>query len=514
MKVGVSGCIIFATLGVWAVAACRTPAADSSTLTILYPGGDMVLGLPEDDSPKQLVFLPMVRMGANNELEGRLLRGAERLPGTTTWIYHLRSDVRWHDGVPFTAHDVVFTIDLMRDTLINWLAPGASTLEATDDTTLRVSYSMANAGSALLHLDTWQVYFPKHLLKDLDRRQFGAWEFWKRPIGNGPYRFVRSQPKELIVLEANPDFYAGRPAIDRVVLRLGEPQLAPLLSGEVDLMDIEPENALALADDPRFTVRFEVGDMRIGALWNHRDSLFREAAVRRALTLAVDRPTLQRALNLSGEVLVTDGVYTRRQYRTHDLAPALPYDPDHARSLLDSLGWRDHDGDGVRDRAGRPFRFTAITTPESARAAVLLQEALRRIGVAMEVQPLDAGLVTPRLRSGDFSAVVARIRNTYDGRYGVVRAFGPRSFLGYRNARVDGVLERLRMAFEPTEIEAGYRELGDLIAADVPVTYLAVLATGTVSTLRVRGGEAFDSPSPFEIIDRLSLKAPRPAPRR
>lgn len=474
----------------------------------------MVLGLPEDDSPKQLVFLPMVRLGANNELEGRLLRSAERLPGTTTWIYHLRSDVRWHDRVPFTAHDVVFTIEMMRDTLINWLPRGGYTLEASDDTTLRAKYSVGNAGSALLHLDTWQVYFPRHLLKDLDRRQFGAWEFWKRPVGNGPYRFVRSQPKEMIVLEANPDFYAGRPAIDRVVLRLGEPQLAPLLSGEVDLTYFEPDNVLALGNDPRFTVRFDVGDMRVGALWNHRDVLFREAAVRRALTLAVDRPTLQRALNLPGEALVTDGVYTRRQYRTHDLAPALPHDPDRARSLLDSLGWRDRDGDGVRDRAGRPFRFTALTTPEAAPAAVLLQEALRRIGVSMEVQPLSAGLVNPRLRSGDFSAVVGRIRNTYGGRYGVVATFGPRSFLGYRNAQVNGVLERLRMAFEPSEIEAGYRELGELIAEDVPITYLALLAMGTVTTRRVQGGDAFDSPSPFEIIDRLSLKGPGPAVRR
>jgi len=465
----------------------------------------MVLGLPEDDSPKQLVFLPMVTMDENGELVGRLLRRAERLPGTTTWIYHLRSDVRWHDGVPFTAYDVVFTIELMRDTLINWLGRGAYTLEATDDTTLRASYSVANAGSALLHLDTWQVYFPRHVLEGLDRRQFGSWEFWKRPVGNGPYRFVRSQPGETIVLEANPDFYAGRPAIDRVVLRLGEPRLPPLLSGEVDILGaVQPNDALALAGDPRFTVRFKVGDMRIAALWNHRDSLFRDAAVRRALTLAVDRRTLQHALNLPGEALVTDGVYTAHQYRTREVPTALPYDPDHARSLLDSLGWRDRDGDGVRDREGRPFRFTALTTSEGAAAAILLKEALRRIGVAMEVQPLSRELVNPRLRNGDFSALIGRIRNIYGGWYGVVATYGPRSFLGYRNERVNAVLERLRMAFEPPEIEVGYRELGQLIAADVPVTYLAVLVKGTVSTRRVRGIGAFDE-SPFEISDRLSL---------
>lgn len=503
-------CLVVSVLAV--APACRPASkATPGLLTILYPGGDRVLGLPEDDSPKQLVFLPLVTVGADGELTGRLLRSAERVPGTTTWIYHLRPDVRWHDGVPTTAHDVVWTIEFLRDTLVNWLRPGAYSIEALDDTTVRATYQESRAGEALLHLDTWQVFFPKHLLQDLDRRQMGDWAFWKQPIGNGPFRYVRSQPGERIELEANPDFYDGRPAIDRLVLRLGEPALAPMLSGEVDLMWVGPSLRQmfqhlrpGLVDNGPFVVRTEVGDMRVGAMYNHRDSLFGNPAVRRALTLAVDRQSTFRLQDPDLKVPVTDGVFVGHRPRLGDLAPALPYDPAWAGALLDSLGWQDRDGDGTRDRHGRPFRFTATTYSEGAAAAVVMQEALRQIGADMQIETLDANLIAPRLGRGEYSVIVGRIRNTFVGRFGLRALFGPQSVLGYRNDQVLAVLDRLRMAFEPDEIAAGYRELGLLLAADVPVTYLAPIASGMVASARVQGFDGL-GPEGFAAVDRLRL---------
>ncbi|MHC4489773.1 MAG: ABC transporter substrate-binding protein, partial [Planctomycetota bacterium] len=100
----------------------------------------------------------------------------------------------------------------------------------------------------------WDVYYPKHLLENLDPKEFTSWKFWTEPVGNGPYRYVRHVPRTMIELEANPDYYRGKPKIERLVLKFGGYPLTELMSGNVDCIDISSLEAIKLADDPRFRV--------------------------------------------------------------------------------------------------------------------------------------------------------------------------------------------------------------------------------------------------------------------
>ena len=129
--------------------------------------------------------------------------------------------------------------------------------------------------------------------------------------------------------------------------------------------------------------------------------------MRRALTLAIDRRTLLGVLNLPDDLPITDGVFTERQFLRRQFPEPLPYDPAQARALLEAAGWQDRDGDGVRERDGRPFRFTAIVRSNRGfdRLAVYVQAQLREVGVQMEIQVLDPGLVWDRFTGGDFEAV-------------------------------------------------------------------------------------------------------------
>ena len=158
-KVACLGRLILAALV--AALGCGRLADKASTLTILDDGDEHVLGLPWDVPDKFLVFLPLVSRNARGELEGRLARSWEHSPDYHTWTIHLRSDVRWHDGTPVTAHDIAFTLQFMSRPEVLRLSPGAVSVTVLDDTTYTLTLRRGTAGSPF---DSWTVYYPKHLL--------------------------------------------------------------------------------------------------------------------------------------------------------------------------------------------------------------------------------------------------------------------------------------------------------------------------------------------------------------
>ena len=157
-----------------------------------------------DMEAKYLVFLSLMTVDQHGSLQGRLARSWEHSPDYREWTFHLRTDVRWHDGIPVTAHDIAFTIDLMRsssDTDYN----AFELVTVQDDSTVTIRPRT----SRIFRSD--MVFYPKHLLEGLDPARLVEWEFWKQPVGNGPYRFVRLEPETMMEFEANPDFFLGGP---------------------------------------------------------------------------------------------------------------------------------------------------------------------------------------------------------------------------------------------------------------------------------------------------------------
>ncbi len=199
------------------------------------------------------MFLPLVTRDQSGQVQPRLAQRWQHSNDYREWTFHLRQDVRWHDGIPVTAHDIKFTLELFAhpDVLYDGIWRGIKSITVPDDWTLRITYTRPTDA-----LYTWTVYYPRHLLKDLEPKEFYDWEFWTHPVGNGPYRYVRHVPKTMIELEANPDFYKGKAKIDRVVLKFGGgTALTELLSGNVDaITSVNRANISKLAGDPRFRV--------------------------------------------------------------------------------------------------------------------------------------------------------------------------------------------------------------------------------------------------------------------
>ncbi|MEJ2337614.1 MAG: ABC transporter substrate-binding protein, partial [Gemmatimonadales bacterium] len=166
-------------------------------------------------------------------------------------VFTLRDDVRWHDGEPVTAHDVKFTVDLLNHPEVLYPANGIESVEVLDDTTFIMTYKPGSAWHAYWYPGYWERFYPKHLLEHLDPAEFYTWDFWTDPVGNGPFRYVRRTPGIMVEFEANPDFYLGKPKIDRVVIKFGPESITELVAGNIDALNVENRTSvLGIEDDP------------------------------------------------------------------------------------------------------------------------------------------------------------------------------------------------------------------------------------------------------------------------
>ena len=385
------------------------------TVRVLYSGAnEQVFGPVWDDSPKFLIFQPLVTYEVNtcSDIVGGLAARWDPGPDWRTWTIELRSDVRWHDGVPVTSADVAFTVALLNhpDVLAYGAGP-VDSIEILDSLRFRIHLKRPSDWP----LDGWPVVYPSHLLKDLEPAEFYEWEFWTRPVGNGPFRYVRHVPATMVELEANPDYYLGRPSIDRVQIKFksggqGQTGVMELLAGNVDLVSrISPIQAGMLREEPGLNSYYVYQALSVWLIWNFTDPRFSDLRVRQALAHATNRAELQRVLGFPDGVPVTDGVFFLCDPQNIQAPEPYAYDPERAQTLLAEAGWQDSDGDGVLDRDGEPFVFTLLLQPRGGTAAVFVQDQLRRIGLELRLQVLTGNVVKMRFEAGDFEAIIPPI---------------------------------------------------------------------------------------------------------
>jgi len=221
-------------------------------------------------------------------------------PDRRTLTFRLVSGVRWHDRVPTTARDVRWTLEAARDPVVGYprladLADLQSVL-APDDSTVVLGFSAAQARFPDVLTDL--AILPEHLLDSVPRQALRRAAWNERPVGNGPFRFVRHEPNRRWVFEANPGFPAalgGPPGIARLVLAVvDEPvtKLAALVDGELDVAGIQPAYAAYVRRDPRLRVLDYPLLFTYGLVFNTRRVPFDREEVRKAISAALDRREL------------------------------------------------------------------------------------------------------------------------------------------------------------------------------------------------------------------------------
>ena len=456
-----------------------TPGSEmEDTLVVLAWGGDRLL-MPWVNMPTMhLMFEPLFGWDREGNIEGRLVKAWEHSPDGRTWTYHLRTDVRWHDGTPFTTKDIEFTHRLRAnrpESAGRW----TDSLVVLDDSTFQRVFHESG-----VPLDQWTVFLPSHLVGELDPQESWGWEFNFQPVGNGPYRYVRHVPQTMIELEANPDYYRGQPPIDHLILRLGggEP-IIELMAGNVGLAafgTVDVSHIPALTQDPNLEYYWRTANGVATLSWNLRDPIISDRRVRQAVAHAVDRSEIAAVLDFPADVPFRDVPLTEEQRLRGEGPPPLPFDLARSRRLLEEAGWRDEDGDGVREKDGRPLSIDVHTAPNGMDILVILQAQLRRVGIHLEIVPNAAvgDLLTAARRGqpvdlGEIQAVFSEWGRCPQG-FRSLLGYAPdrNSAFGYRNEVLNELADAMERAIIPEEIDELCRQTWPIFQEDQPFLFL------------------------------------------
>ncbi len=476
-------------------------AADDSTVTILYPQGDMtLLGPHYNEWARFLMYLPLIEYNEQGEEEPKLAERWEHSPDYRKWTIYLRNDVTWHDGMLVTAHDIKFTSDLLGDPDAPLFYGPYPTVMVLDDFTYSVELDVPSNP-----LMWWRVYYPKHLLEDLAPEEMSEWDFWQHPVGNGPYRYVRHIPKTMVVLEANPEYFRVEPEIKKIVLMFGGSSAAvELLAGNVDIVKGKYDDVMKVREDPRFSVhysRMAMGDHQVALLWNQRTPFFQDPKVRSALTMAINRSELLKVMNLPDNLPISDVFFSARQELSGKIPEPLPYDPIKAGRLLDEAGWRIKNEARVREREGVEFSFSALVSwkPDLTEpAAIYVQEQLRRIGVRLEVEVRDGNTLGDLLRDGNFDAVFFPMSVQY--------ILDRMKWIGYENPRINQILEEMRIQPVVEEYDRILYELMPILSNDIPFIILFPAVEVIIAHKRIKGFRSPFLADPYYVMEHLWIE--------
>lgn len=429
-----------------------------------------------------LIEESLVRLDATSgALEPELATSWTVDASKTKWTFHLRPKVLWHDGAPFTSDDVVFTVQRIADPAVGAadraLFAGASA-HALDPLTVVVALKTPLASP--------EVAFDR--LSILARHRSPRGDLAQSPdatapIGTGPMKLVAWTRGASIEVSRWEKHWAGPAPLPKITFRF-PPGFGRVLegveSGELDVVPRAPADAAkAVAQSATLRARYDVvragGASYTAWVQNLASPKLADARVRRAIGLAVPRDRL-RCEVLACNVSIATGPLPVAHPALAGLAPPT-YDPSAAARELDAAGIVDRDGDGVREQGGVPFTLRLLvptTSVDQARIASVVADELRRLGVVLEIVPLEWSQLRRALETHAFE--LAAIEWTIDREPDLFPLFhstqsaGSLNYGGYADAEVDRLLEDLRGG--AGDRSAALRAVTEHIRRDEPYTFL------------------------------------------
>lgn len=433
------------------------------------------------------VFNGLVKYDKNLNLVGDLAKGWEVLEDGLAIIFHLRDNVRWHDGTPFTARDVEFTYQTLIDPEVRTPYGGdferVRSLEVIDEHTVKVTYKEPFAPG----LASWGMYImPAHLLKG---RDLNTAEFGRRPVGTGPFKFKRWLTQEKIELEANPDYFEGAPWLDRYIYRVIPDSATIFLELQTQGLDTSSLTPLQFSRQTHTDFfrnaysKFRIPSFSYTYLgYNLEDERFSDIRVRQAFDHAVNKQEIIEMV-LLGLGSVSTGPFVPESWAFDQTVRAREFDPGRARELLASAGWKDSDNDRWLDRDGRKFEFSILTNQgneERLKICQIIQRRLKDIGVSVNVKVVEWSVfLSNYIDTRTFECVLlgwslSRDPDLYDIWHSSKTRQGEFNFLGYANKEVDALLIEARRTFDQEKRAGYYRRMQRILYEEQPCMFLYV----------------------------------------
>jgi peptide/nickel transport system substrate-binding protein len=413
-------------------------------------------------------------------------------PDPLTYVFHLRRGVRFHDGRALTATDVKATFEFIMNPANKSPKRGAlrmvTSIETPDDATVIFHLSQPFASFSVNLIPSAIGIVPANAGADLSRH----------PIGSGPFRFVQQSQDEEVVVERNPQYSRDAAQITRVRFRVvpdGVVRALELRKGSADLemSSLSPDIIPVLARQPDLAVTDRPGTNLTYLGFNLEDPVLSHREVRQALALATDREALVRFL-LHGQAKLAAGVLPPDHWAAEPNVAQYTYDPARAEQLLDAAGFP-RKQDGVR------LQLTLkCSTEEQARLiGAALQEQWRRVGIQLELRPLELATLFSDVAKGNFQITYQRWVGANTDPDFFEYAFSSKRFPPeganrghYRNPRIDVLTDQIRVEMNQEKRKALCSEVQKILAEDLP--YLPMWFNDVVSVHR-RSLGTLDLPS-------------------
>ncbi|HYK36461.1 ABC transporter substrate-binding protein [Alloacidobacterium sp.] len=414
-------------------------------------------------------------------------------PDPLTWVFHLRNDVHFHDGRLLTSADVKYTLDsILQGKIVSVKANAYQTIDRVD---------APDAQTLVVHLKKPDPA----LLWNLSDGGFGVVpagsgrDFWKHPIGSGPYEFVSQEQDKDVVLRRAPHSWQPLPSIPTLrfaVVPDATTRALELEKGSADatINALPADTVYALRRDSNLQIDSGPGTTLVYLTFNTRDPVLRDPRVRNAIALAINRPLIIHSL-YRDEARLAESILPPEHWAWNGNVAQHNYDPAAANALLDEAGYP-RKADGYRFHIGMK-----TSTDEGSRLlAMVVQQQLANVGIALDVRSFEFATFYADISRGVFQMAPSRWIGGNEApdifRYSFATASFPphganRGF--YANTRVDQLLSEAASTSDRAKQQTAYDEVQSILAKDMPTINLWYLDTVLVHSRRL--GNLHLSPS-------------------
>jgi peptide/nickel transport system substrate-binding protein len=492
------------------LAGCRSTPLDPRTVVFLIESSpaslDPRVGTDaQSEHIDELLFDGLVARDASFHFTPALAESWTQ-PDPLTIVFHLRDGVRFHNGRPLTARDVVWTVNSIRSGAV--LSPKVAAYASVD------SVDAPDAHTVVFHLKNADNF----LLTNLSTGAFGVVpegsgrEFWQHPIGTGPFRFVRQKIDQDVVIERNPLSWSVMPKIDRVRFRIVPDAITESLelekgSGDVTVNSLPMDTLAALSTQPNLEVEDVPGTQVQYMGFNLRDPLLKDVRVRQAIACAINRRLIIQTL-LRGHAHPAESLLPTNHWAWNGDVAHYDFDPVRAAHLLDEAGLFPQ-ANGVR------FHLTMKTSTDlGTRAlAAVLQQQLAEVGIALDLRSYEYATFYSDVTHGAFQMYSLKWIGGNEQPEIFNYAFSTARFTPkganrghYSNPQLDELLDDAAQGVDEKKRREDYALVQQILARDLPAINLWNLDTIVVHNRRLT--QVIPTPSgSFSFLETAELKA-------
>ncbi|WP_297520772.1 ABC transporter substrate-binding protein [uncultured Clostridium sp.] len=445
--------------------------------TLVYGSGDYTSinpAIKEHGEINSLIFTGLTARDKNNNIIPALAESWEFDKASDTYTFKLRTDVKWHDGEPFTSKDVKFTIetiqnpDSMSEIASNY--EDIESVEIVSDSEVKIKLKEPNV--AILDYLTVGI-IPEHILAGKD---ITTSEFNKKPIGTGPYKLDKWDTGQSITLVKNTEYYKGEPEIDNMIFKIvtdAKAKALQLKSGELDLAQITPKDMPALEGNEDFEIHeFKTADYR-GIMYNFNSDFFKaNKDLPNALSYGIDREVIIDSV-LLGQGYTAYSPLQAGPYNNPDMEK-FEYNPQKAKEEIEKLGWK-LGANKIYEKDGQKLAFE-IVCGEGDQVRIdmanICSQQFKEIGVETKVT------VNAEVDWANQDTYLIGWGSPFDPDDHTYKVFGTdkgANYNGYSNAKVDELLKAARATDDNDERLKLYKEFQEEMALDMPYTYIAYI---------------------------------------